>query len=323
MTSSPKVLQVDIPLSAQKIEAQLYLPAGKAPFRALILVPGYPSNIDDPQLQHLGEALARIDIAVLIPKLSALSNGYISTEDTNTLVESFRWLAARSDIRANHIGFAGFCIGGSLALVAAQDTRINTKVSVVYAFGGYYSLRDFTFAVATHTSHTPQGDTPWEPAQTSTVLFALNALQFLDNHERTQVAQSLNSSQRFTRQTGQLSTNGERIYTLLTETNPQRINMLLDSLPVEQQTWFRNLSPSTNMAHLHAKLFLMHDRNDPYIPATESYHMRMALQESPQLVYQEFDIFKHMMLASSTSRLQLVIESSRLALFVRQIIIAL
>jgi len=73
VTQPPVSEVVVIPVSDGEVKAQYFRPAGDGPHGALILVLGYPSNIEDMQLNRLAENLARLGIAVLVPPIAGVA----------------------------------------------------------------------------------------------------------------------------------------------------------------------------------------------------------------------------------------------------------
>ena len=66
-------------------------------------------------------------MAVLVPRLPGLRNGELTRADVDALVESYGWLSRQPGVNPERVGFAGFCVGSSLALLAAEDPRSTSK----------------------------------------------------------------------------------------------------------------------------------------------------------------------------------------------------
>ena len=81
---------------------------------------------------------------------------------------------------------------------------------------------------------------------------------------------------------------------MLSNRDPERAVALYEALPEEMKAHFQRLSPSTALDWLEAKLFVMHDRNDTYVPYVESERLVAALEDYPKKHYTRFDLFQHM-----------------------------
>src|SRR5690606_9292204 len=113
-------------------------------------------------------------------QLTHLRDGELAESDVQTLIAAFQWLAAQPEIAADHIGYGGFCVGSSLALLAAEDARINEKVALVNVFGGYYDLTSYMRAIAARSANYRGREYPWRPAVDTATLLVHNVLAFLE-----------------------------------------------------------------------------------------------------------------------------------------------
>lgn len=321
VTGDPEVRDVRIPLEAgQGMEARYVAPASQhAEHGAIILVAGYPSNINDRQLNQVADTLARLGFAVLLPELPALSYGLLLSEDVDALVDAFEWLSARPNVDPERIAFSGFCVGSSLALLAAQDTRINRQVALVNVFGGYYDLRQLLRATTTHTASYNGRERAWMPARDTVALMAQNLLAHLPDDEQ----QAVQRAMRFSENPVSSNTASAWVLSILTTTEPAGVDELVANMPPQYATRFSALSPSGNMDRLSTQLFIMHDSTDPYIPTEESYDLAQAAGAYSAVVHEEFRLFKHVRPRPLWERLELVGEGVKLVLYVGRILTVL
>lgn len=309
---------VKIHTTSGNVEAQYYRPTGNGPHGALILVLGYPSNIEDLQLNRLAENLARLGIAVLVPRLPGLSTGKLVEDDVDVLVNAFQWLVKQPEIAPDHVGFGGFCVGSSLALLAAEDPRINEEVALVNVFGGYYDLQTFMRATAVHSAQYQGEEYPWQPSEQTVALYTQNVLGYLDNADDQAILK-----QYFTGGTAELEylTPGGRLaYGLLTSTDAQEVDALLAQIPPQYQNKIASVSPSAGIGRLQAKVFIMHDISDPYVPVTESYRLANAIFDPGQKVQAEFVLFEHVRPNRALDRLTLFREGVRLIFYLGRLL---
>lgn len=309
----PSVSGVEIMTAEQTIEGRLFTPNGEGPFGALILVAGYPSNVDDQQLASLASDLARMGIVVVIPRLPALQKGSLSTTDVAALVAVFEWLAEQPTVAGSHIGFAGFCVGSSLALLAAENPRISHDVRLVNAFGGYFDLTSLLRAVATQSADYRGRQVAWLPATPTVALVTQNILDQLAAPRDQAFLQNffINGGQEQELKDS-LTPSGYLAYRLLTTTDQRAFDQLLAQAPAASRRHLATLSPRTRAGDLHARIFIMHDESDPYIPVGESYRLAEAIGDPAQMRQGTFRIFAHVRPQRTTDRLILAQDGIRL-----------
>lgn len=325
---APAVTQSQVPAPGSGMAARYYQAAGDgaaAGRGALIFVIGYPSNIDDPQLDRLAADMARAGVSVLMPRLPGLRNGDLTRADIDALVAAFEWLSHQPGVDPQRVGFAGFCVGSSLALLAAEDPHINERVALVNAFGGYYDLLSLLRATAAHSAVYDGREYAWQPADQTVAVFAQNVLQLTgDPGERARlVAHFAGAPGASGGPPEGLSADGQLAYALLTTTGPAAVDGLLARLSPEQRATLAALSPSTAIEQLKAQLYIMHDTSDPYVPVTESYALAAARPDPSQTHYVHFELFKHVRpTAQAVDRVTLVQEGVRLAAHVARVLAA-
>jgi dienelactone hydrolase len=257
------------------------------------LVLGYPSDIGDGELAHLAERLARLGYFVIVPRLPNLAEGYLEAADVNALVSVTTWVGTHPAVDEQRIGMAGFCVGSSLALLAAADERIADDVAVVNVFGGYADLAQYIRAIAASSAHYGNVEYPWQPAEDTVALFVRNVMaQVHEPDEFKAIGETLN-------QTGEGSATriaspvGRAALALLNATGPKEADAALAIVPAETSAWLREMSPLDRLDNLSASVFVMHDRSDPYVPSIEASRLWDALDDQPNNAYTEFELFSH------------------------------
>ena len=142
----------------------MYRPAAGGPHPGIVVALGVnPAGRDDERVVNLGEGLARMGVVALLPFSENLMNKSFSVEEIDFMVSSFEYLAGRSDVDAQRVGYLGVCAGSSLSLLAAQGSRIASEVDFVNWFGGYYRLDDLIVSVATQSYEANGQRTAWQP----------------------------------------------------------------------------------------------------------------------------------------------------------------
>lgn len=313
-TVEPKLESVVLPILGETTEARFYRPAGNGPHGAIILVLGYPSAIDDEPLNAVAKDLARLGYAVLIPHLPHLRKGELDVEDVEILVRSFEWLQGSQNVDDQRIGFGGFCVGSSLALLAASDERIRDQVALVNVFGGYYDLPSYVRAIAAWSTAYAGQENTWQPSPDTEALLVHNLFRYLPRPEEADVL-----ARRLLGEVGDdtflLSTTGQWVYRLLSAPTPAHVDALLDDPPPEYITFVDTLSPSNHIEQLRAKVYVMHDLSDPFVPVVEAYRLVDAMPDKSRLRWAEFSLFRHVRPAPGQNRLQVLTEAVRLTGF--------
>lgn len=301
------------------MNVRLYVPDQPGLHAGLILVPGNAVDIADAQLNRAAEALARLGVATLIAQLPGLRAGHIVADDVERLVEIFKWLAVHPSIDPDRVGFSGFCIGSSLALIAAADPQIAQKVALVNVFGGYYDLKQLLRAIATQSVRHGGDEVAWEPAQPSVELFARNVLLYVDDPlDRQLISDHFASGAPLIPPPPNLSPRGSLAYQILTTSDPEHIDRLLAQLPTDISDRLDALSPSHVINRVKAPIFVMHDVSDPYVPVQESLSLADAV-DPDRLYYSQFAFFNHVRPDRFRPAWQGVWDGLRLAYHIAQI----
>lgn len=326
VTPPPKRTTVQIQSGGRTSVASLYDPGTSGQHGAVVIFLGVaPAGLDDPRVVRLGEGLARIGIVTLIPQSQDLVNSKVDPGEIDTLIASFDYLAALPNVDPGRVGLGGFCIGAGLSLDAAEDPRISNRVALVNSFTGYYDLSAYAVSIITHTiqpfpAEPDAGRIPWEPAA--------NATEVLDDHlisldpspaEQNALRAAAHDPKAPRPDPATLSPIGREIWTALTTRDPATVERLLGDLPPTDQAILRQLSPSTHLADLHAKVFIMHDHDDSTVPYVQSRLLAAHLKPG-QGEYDEFTFFKHVDPTASVSTVVFARDVSRLAWHMFQIV---
>lgn len=276
----------------------LVRPGDTSEHGALILFLGINPDLSDATLRRLAVALAREGVVVFLPEPARLLQGEMSSQEVELLVGAFRYLQRSSFVDPERIGFGGFCVGSSLALIAAADPRISQDVRFVNFFGGYYSAESLLSAMITRQIDNEGRYEPWEPNQDALIWFSQQLLGGLPAADRVVLEEvALRAGppgSAMVLEPTSLSPEGRAVLEVLLNRDPARAAALYESLPQSLKDRFDRLSPSQSLEWLQAKIFVMHDRNDTYVPYSESRALVQALTSYPRKHYTEFELFKHM-----------------------------
>ena len=140
------------------------MPDGSPRAAVLLVIGASPEGLDDPNAVNLGMALARAGFVTMMhwsPTMGLEAN--ISPTEPENIVQAFLYLENQDYVDRERVGLGGFCVGASLALVAAADPRISDRVAFVNAFGPFFDAEKLLVQAASR-SVTHEGEqVSWQP----------------------------------------------------------------------------------------------------------------------------------------------------------------
>ena len=155
---------VTFPLSYGQGTADIYrIPGGKVRAGVLVFFGINPAPRDDHRVVNLGKGLARAGFVAMFAWSPSLMGKRIDAAEPDNLVWAFRYLRELEYVDPDRVGMGGFCVGASMAILAASDPRINAEVNFVSSFGCYYDMADMVKQVASNRSFYCHTVKPWDP----------------------------------------------------------------------------------------------------------------------------------------------------------------
>lgn len=298
--------------------ADLYIPAGGGEHSALLFFLGVnPAGKDDERVVNLGNAVARTGIVVMIPWSERMAQRRVTGQEADDLVRGFEHLRSLDMVDEDEVGMAGFCVGSSLMLVAAQDERIRDDVKVVNSFAGYYQAEDLIASVVSERRFYEEDSRPWEPDKLSVQVVRTHLLESVDDPvERATLAEIIENDAAVP---SNLSPDARLVYDILNAPDIQTARRLIDLLPPDSLETLHRISPSTNIDSLKAKALVMHDRQDNLVPSEESRRLVDALQSRGDVHYTEFSFFDHLDPSSRVGNFELAREGAKLFLHIYRV----
>ena len=304
VTPDPVREPISFPLRGGEGSADIYrIPDYKRRAGVLIFLGINPAPRDDDRVVNLGNGLARAGFVVTIPWSPTMIQERIDPDEPDNLVQAFQYLQGLDNVDPSRVGILGFCVGASIALVAASDARINEDVDFVSAFGAYYDVRDLLSQIATKRSFYDGTEEPWDPRRLTEKVFVN---QLVDGLEDSQEREAL--SRIFVEKDPQapvpdaLSVGGQAVYRLVSSLNASRdderlsldeADELLGQLPSSLLADLDKISPSASIGGLKARLLVAHDREDDAVPSEESRRLVDALSGRVDIHHTEFSFFSH------------------------------
>lgn len=290
------------------VVADLYEPVADHPAPGVVLVNGLEvEGRKYGTLVTLAGALARAGFVVLVPDGLDYANYRLLPEDVDALVAGFQWLAGQPSIDPARIGFVGFSTGGSLALMAASDSRIANDVVSVAAVGSYYSLDTLLQASMTEYIRDANGALVAYPRHPYVWGVVRNTLvtqlpEDLDQWILFQVFPDAtpepNAEGLAQVDLEELTPAGRAVFDLFTNRDPKDADLLLAYVRALLPTDLDRLSPETQLDGLRAPVHLLHQRGDAYIPVSESVRLERRLGGAPRARLTTLDVLEHVELSA-------------------------
>ena len=318
-TATPERIEISYPLDNGVTGiADLYIPAGGGEHSAVLFFLGVnPAGKDDERIVNLGNAVARTGIVVMIPWSERMAQRRVTEQEASDLVRGFEHLRSLDMVDENGVGMAGFCVGASLMMVAAQDERIRDHVKVVNSFAGYYEAEDLIASVVSARRFYDEESGPWEPDRLSVQVVRTHLLESVDDPvERATLADTIENN---AVTPSNLSPDARLVYDILNAPDLETAHRLIALLPSESLETLRSISPSANIDSLRAKVLVMHDRQDRLVPSEESRRLVDALRSRRDVHYTEFSFFDHLDPSARVGNLELAREGAKLFLHIYKI----
>ncbi len=253
--------------TAGTVDSVVFHPPFSGKHGAIVLLLGAGDLPRSDLAERFAEALARLGIITMLPESSGMLAERLTFDEVDAIRVSLGALRAEPDLDPEHVGLVGLSASGGLAIVAAAQPDLRDQVRFVNSFGSYDNADSLLRDVGSRSLELNGQVLSWQP-ESRTLEVVGNALDDA----------GAGASDRAE---------------LLGGTTRQRAAEIVDGFDGDVRGRLERVSPSAYLNQLRARLYLMHDRDDGFIPFTES---RDLVQQSPPGVvvrYTEFSIFAH------------------------------
>jgi pimeloyl-ACP methyl ester carboxylesterase len=265
----------------------LWRPGGpqRGPWPGLVLVHGLtPDGKRDARLTWTADRLARAGFAVAVPELPALRAQRLRPDDAAIVRDTLDRLAAHPAVRREPVAVIAVSVGlGPVALALGEPARTE-QVRAVLALGGYADARELVryFTTGAYAFAGSGGRAPVDSALAWAFL-AHNLDLVPDPRDRAAVAGALHGRA----PPPDVGPGARAVLALLHNREPARVDALLDALPAETRELLDALSPARHLGRTRTRLLLVHGKDDPAIPFTESLRLAAAAPGKARLVLVE------------------------------------
>ena len=264
-------------IEGRQHEGDLYVL--RAPPRAsIIMVPGVaPAGRQDPRLVAFAGTLARANFEVLVPEVEGMREALVSAADARVFADAVLDMAERDPDRP--LGMAGLSFALGPSVLALFEPGVEARTDFILAIGGYYDLEEAIIYFT--TGYYRLGfDEPWQHralngwGKWAFVYANADRLEDRQDQELLQRMAELkieDPAADVSDLAERLGPEGRSVYALMTNEDPERVPALVEALPTQVRDEIRALDLSRMpIEMLDVEFILIHGRDDPVIPFTQS-----------------------------------------------------
>ena len=221
----------------------------------------------------------------------------MDSSEPGRLVEAFLYMEGLDYVDPERVGRGGFCVGASLALVAAADPAIRERVDFVNAFGPFFDAEALTLQAVSRTVEYNGERSPWQPHRRTLQFLATELIEKLDSASDVRIMKHhyLDQEEPTPADPETLTPQGRIAARFLDGVQPDEARTLYEMLPTAFGEDLSRISPSTYVDGLRARLLILHTRDDQYVPAAESRRLLDATRDRLEVRYTEFIGFDHLL----------------------------
>lgn len=254
------------------VTGDLYNPGKPAP--GIVLIPGAaPKGRDDPRLIRAAEAIAKAERNVFVPQLELTQRRFVR-EDIERIVRSTAALAGRQEV-TGEVTMIGISYGGSFALIAAADERLEGRLAQIAIFGAYFDLVGVVQAVTTGVSLVDGERFPFDADPRARDVLNQVSTRLVPERARPVLRAALNGEI----DRSELPEEVRVVYDFLTNDDPERTFDLAERLPGRAREIIDGFSPSSIAGQIEAPIVAMHSTDDPVVPYGEAVRLESGVED--------------------------------------------
>jgi putative flippase GtrA/acetyl esterase/lipase len=283
-TREPRVEDAEI----AGLPATVYRPRGEGPWPAAIVLNGAtPLGNRHRAVQRLGAGLARAGFLAVLPELPGLEEGEVDAPTAEATFAVAATVAVHRDVRGGRVALLGVSTGAGLAVLAASDDRLRSRVSVVAAVAPFADLRLVLRLATTGVYESGGRLRPYRtvPLLRRAVARSL-AAALPDAHDRELLLSWLPTNGDETRDPlgpvpadvlDRLGPDGRAVVQVLANRDPERFDALFTQLPPAIHELVELLSPGRRPLEIEAPVELVTAPDDGYFPLGEAERLAATL----------------------------------------------
>ncbi|OGD83450.1 hypothetical protein A2165_03260 [Candidatus Curtissbacteria bacterium RBG_13_40_7] len=306
LNKDPQVEEITLQIPQKTIKADLYRPKDNKKHPAIVFSLGTIVTRKSEEVTKFAETLSRMGFVVLVPDLPDFISGFVWTDSVDGLLSSIQFLDTQNFVDKKKMGFAAFCVGASAAIVASEDEKISNKVSFIAAIAPYFSAKEAAEAIILGKAKDSNGSwTDWQPHELSVNTIQTGYIHSVENEAERELMKGhfLTGKKMSGDEIEKLSPETRAIFDFLTNTDDAKFDEIWKRIPDDfKNDVFDYLSPDLKINKLKAKLLILNDKKDTYVPKTEGEKFVKNLPKN-QLYLIEVDSFEHVNPTTKLTRL--------------------
>ena len=282
-------------------------PAGEGPWPAVFVVNGtVPEGRKLPAVRNLAEGFARAGYLAVVPDLPGLTEDRITPQTVNAATEAALKISTRPDAENGEVAVVGVSTGATLALLAAEDPRLDGRISLVAGVAPFANIRTVLSVATTAHYRRPDGKLVRHEATPflSYVVARSLVAALPPGEDRQKLSAEIASVGREnpdplhdlrSRRTDDLGPQAKSVVRLLANRDPARFEDLYAALPGGVRHELEELSPLAGKEKISTPVELATGPHDAYFPPSESFALeRVAPQRrvtvTPALDHAELNV---------------------------------
>ncbi|MEW6522723.1 MAG: hypothetical protein AB1445_03970 [Bacillota bacterium] len=276
---------------ARPFSAHLYLPARRRTGQAAVLsVPLAADLAENPGIVAAARSLARAGLVVLVPSPPVDFDSLLEPVDDGDLQVALEYLSGLPGVNPRRLGLIGVSYGSGPVLRVAASPPWRDRLAFVATLGSYYHLQHMVRYGTTGYHQYGEERYYRQPDLLVRNLMAAVLFNWLPDpadreqllaHEATLLAGHIPPELAYG-----LSPGGAAMYRVAANVDDDAFYELYQAMPGEVRRRLDELSPASVAGAVRARAFLIHAREDAYVPFTESLYLYRALSRTsrPRLV---------------------------------------
>lgn len=290
-SAAPARTTIAYSVGEQSYQADLYVPAEGAE-AAIVVIPGVsPQGRDDPRFQEFVTSLARVRLLVLVPEIANLRDLQVQASDSRAVADALRHLSGPAAPFGPwpQVGLVAVSYAAGPSVIAAAAPDLQDRVAFLFLIGGYYDIEAVVTFFTTGKYRDP-GDGGWRDGGANPSakwrFLMTNAARVPDRRDAVlldAIARRRLGSEAadITDLALRLGPQGKRVLALVTNRDPDRVAELIAALPDQLREDLQGLDVKRlDLKQFAPRLILVHGRNDPIIPYTESQTLAAAVPQN-------------------------------------------
>ncbi len=263
-------------------------PTGEGPWHTIVLLNGATeAGRFDPDVLEMAAGLGRVGHRVVIVDSPDPERGDLNVEARTDVLRVARALVRAPETRDGEVSLFGLGLGGTLALLTAEDPQLGPNVPLVVAVSSLTDLVEMGRLATTGYHRTSEGleQLPVPPGLLRTASdVLLEALPSGPTRDllATELDEVLaeDSGDTFAALAelppGLLDPEAQAVVDLLVNDDPEAYDALYAALPASIRTTIELLSPVTNARRLQSRVELAAAANDPNVPLAQAESLERA-----------------------------------------------